>query len=161
MFRLKTHNQPIYPNFQILLGVRDSDDSVVAASLRGLADLVPIMGGDVVVGAARKPFFFHGLPKVCEQERQTDDQQSKVGVCRCEQETQTDDQQSKVGVCRCDQETQTDDQQSKVGVCRCEQERQTDDQQSKVGVCRCEQERQTDDQQSKVGVCRCEQETDR
>ncbi|RUS85921.1 hypothetical protein EGW08_006324 [Elysia chlorotica] len=48
---------------QILLGVRDSDDRVVAASLRALADLVPIMGGDVVVGAARKPFFFHGLPK--------------------------------------------------------------------------------------------------
>ncbi|GFN92858.1 protein-associating with the carboxyl-terminal domain of ezrin-like, partial [Plakobranchus ocellatus] len=56
---------------QILLGVRDSDDRIVAASFRALADLVPIMGGDVVVGGARKPFFFHGLPKQVMPEEMT------------------------------------------------------------------------------------------
>ncbi|XP_059150941.1 protein-associating with the carboxyl-terminal domain of ezrin-like [Physella acuta] len=48
---------------QILLGVRDSDDRIVAASLRALADLVPHLGGDFVIGGNRKPFFFHGIPK--------------------------------------------------------------------------------------------------
>lgn len=48
----------------MLLGVRDTDDRLVAASLRALADLVPVLGGDVVVGGVRKPFFFHGMPKV-------------------------------------------------------------------------------------------------
>ncbi|BFZ19969.1 hypothetical protein BsWGS_23007 [Bradybaena similaris] len=49
---------------QVLLGVRDTDDRLVAASLRALADLVPVLGGDVVVGGVRKPFFFHGMPKI-------------------------------------------------------------------------------------------------
>ncbi|CAG5115679.1 unnamed protein product [Candidula unifasciata] len=48
---------------QVLLGVRDTDDRLVAASLRALADLVPVLGGDVIVGGVRKPFFFHGMPK--------------------------------------------------------------------------------------------------
>uniref|UniRef100_A0A0B7B076 Protein kinase domain-containing protein n=1 Tax=Arion vulgaris TaxID=1028688 RepID=A0A0B7B076_9EUPU len=52
---------------QILLGVRDTDDRLVAASLRALSDLVPVLGGDFVVGGVRKPFFFHGMPKVASQ----------------------------------------------------------------------------------------------
>ncbi|KAH9490194.1 Protein-associating with the carboxyl-terminal domain of ezrin [Bulinus truncatus] len=48
---------------QILLGIRDTNDKIVAASLRALADLVPLLGGDYIVGGRRKPFFFHGLPK--------------------------------------------------------------------------------------------------
>ncbi|CAL1547743.1 unnamed protein product, partial [Lymnaea stagnalis] len=48
---------------QILLGVRDTDDRIVAASLRALADLVAVLGGDFVIGGSRKSFFFHGLPK--------------------------------------------------------------------------------------------------
>ncbi|XP_013088434.2 protein-associating with the carboxyl-terminal domain of ezrin-like [Biomphalaria glabrata] len=48
---------------QILIGIRDTNDKIVAASLRALADLVPLLGGDYVIGGRRKPFFFHGLPK--------------------------------------------------------------------------------------------------
>ncbi|XP_005104973.3 uncharacterized protein LOC101853875 [Aplysia californica] len=48
---------------QVLIGLRDTDDKMVSASLRALADLVPILGGDFVIGGSRKPFFFHGLPK--------------------------------------------------------------------------------------------------
>ena len=49
---------------QILLGLRDTSDALVASSLRALADLVPYLGGDVVIGGQRKTFFFHGMPKV-------------------------------------------------------------------------------------------------
>ena len=59
---------------QILLGLRDSSDAIVASSFRALADLVPLLGGDTVIGGPRKTFFFHGLPKV----RQC------VCVCECE-----------------------------------------------------------------------------
>ncbi|KAL8617693.1 hypothetical protein ACOMHN_039641 [Nucella lapillus] len=47
----------------ILIGLRDSSDSIVAGSLRALADLVPLLGGDVVIGGHRKTFFFQGMPK--------------------------------------------------------------------------------------------------
>ena len=49
---------------QILLGLRDTSDAIVASSFRALADLVPLLGGDTVIGGPRKTFFFHGLPKV-------------------------------------------------------------------------------------------------
>jgi hypothetical protein len=54
----------LVPVFQVLLGLRDTDDRIVASSLRALADMVPLLGGDVIMGAQRKTFFFHGMPKV-------------------------------------------------------------------------------------------------
>ncbi|XP_050417803.1 protein-associating with the carboxyl-terminal domain of ezrin [Patella vulgata] len=50
----------IFPH--LLLGLRDSDDMIVAASLRALADVVPILGGDKVIGGSRKQFLSQGLP---------------------------------------------------------------------------------------------------
>ena len=64
---------------QILLGLRDSSDAIVASSFRALADLVPLLGGDTVIGGPRKTFFFHGLPKV----RQSVCMCLCVCVCEC------------------------------------------------------------------------------
>ena len=49
---------------QILLGVRDTDDRLVSLSLRSLAELVDILGGDIVIGINRLKVFTDGLPKV-------------------------------------------------------------------------------------------------
>lgn len=51
----------IFP--QLLLGLRDINDSLVSASLYALGDLVPILGGDVVIGGPQKPYFKEGKPK--------------------------------------------------------------------------------------------------
>ena len=50
--------------FQILLGLGDKSDELAASSLRALADLVPILGRDVVVGGKTKNYFRRGMPKV-------------------------------------------------------------------------------------------------
>ncbi|XP_064616108.1 LOW QUALITY PROTEIN: protein-associating with the carboxyl-terminal domain of ezrin-like [Liolophura sinensis] len=55
---LKTSIMP-----QILLGVADSDDQLVAASLRALADLVLVLGGETVIGGRSKHIFTAGTPK--------------------------------------------------------------------------------------------------
>jgi len=50
---------------QLLLSVRDVDDELVALSLNALAALVPILGGDIVIGEGRRQLFSRGKPKVC------------------------------------------------------------------------------------------------
>jgi hypothetical protein len=50
--------------WQILLGLRDSNDELVAMTLHAVADLVPILGGDIVIGAKRNRLFNEGRPKV-------------------------------------------------------------------------------------------------
>ena len=37
----------------LLLGIRDTDDRVVAGTLRALADIVPILGASTVIGKHR------------------------------------------------------------------------------------------------------------
>ncbi|KAK7502601.1 hypothetical protein BaRGS_00006176 [Batillaria attramentaria] len=61
LFDTDVLREEIFP--QILLGLRDTSDAIVAASLRALSDLVPLLGGDTVIGGQRRTFFFHGLPK--------------------------------------------------------------------------------------------------
>ncbi|CAH1786148.1 unnamed protein product [Owenia fusiformis] len=48
---------------QLLLGLRDTNDEIVAASLRALADIVPILGGEHVIGGTRLKVFAEGKPK--------------------------------------------------------------------------------------------------
>lgn len=50
---------------QLLLSVRDTDDELVVLSLNALATLVPILGGDLVMGEGRQQMFSRGQPKVC------------------------------------------------------------------------------------------------
>lgn len=49
---------------QILIGLRDTDDTLVSATLYALSNLVPILGGAVVVGGERQKYFKEGRPKV-------------------------------------------------------------------------------------------------
>jgi SCY1-like protein 3 len=44
--------------------MKDLDDRIVAASLRCLADLVPLLGAAAVTGLAHKKYFADGKPKV-------------------------------------------------------------------------------------------------
>ncbi|XP_041370739.1 protein-associating with the carboxyl-terminal domain of ezrin-like [Gigantopelta aegis] len=48
---------------QLLLGLRDTNDALVAASLHALAEVVPFLGADVIIGGTRKKFFTEGMPK--------------------------------------------------------------------------------------------------
>lgn len=47
---------------QLLLGIKDTNDILVAATLRCLADLVPILGSPVVIGQNRGRLFADGRP---------------------------------------------------------------------------------------------------
>ncbi|KAJ6646093.1 Protein-associating with the carboxyl-terminal domain of ezrin [Pseudolycoriella hygida] len=48
---------------QLLVGIKDTNDILVAATLRCLADLVPILGSAVVVGRNRGKYFADGRPQ--------------------------------------------------------------------------------------------------
>ncbi|WAR30590.1 PACE1-like protein [Mya arenaria] len=47
-----------------LLGLRDSSNEIAALSLHALADMIPILGREAVIGGKCKTFFKEGLPKV-------------------------------------------------------------------------------------------------
>ncbi len=48
---------------QILKGIRDTNDDLVAGTLHALAHLVPLMGANYVIGGKhRKKLFFDGHP---------------------------------------------------------------------------------------------------
>lgn len=47
---------------QILLGLRDTHEDLVALSLEALAHLVPILGATIVVGKERQNLFKDGTP---------------------------------------------------------------------------------------------------
>lgn len=47
---------------QLLLGIKDTNDEIVAATLRCLADLIPILGSSIVVGKNRGRIFADGKP---------------------------------------------------------------------------------------------------
>lgn len=48
---------------QLLVGIKDTDDSLVASTLICLSQLVPILGADTVVGGKRSKLFTDGRPK--------------------------------------------------------------------------------------------------
>lgn len=47
---------------QLLLGIKDTNDDIVAATLRCLADLIPILGSAIVIGRNRGRIFADGKP---------------------------------------------------------------------------------------------------
>uniref|UniRef100_A0A1B6GZJ3 Protein kinase domain-containing protein n=2 Tax=Cuerna arida TaxID=1464854 RepID=A0A1B6GZJ3_9HEMI len=49
---------------ELLVGIKDTNDNLVACTLRALAELVPILGGSVVIGGKRAKLFADGRPKV-------------------------------------------------------------------------------------------------
>lgn len=49
---------------ELLLGIKDVDDSIVGATLKALAELIPILGSATVIGGKRLKLFAHGTPKV-------------------------------------------------------------------------------------------------
>lgn len=48
---------------QMLIGLRETDDSIVSATFSALAVMVPILGANVVVGGERRKYFIEGRPK--------------------------------------------------------------------------------------------------
>ena len=52
--------------YQVLVGLKDSHDDLVAATLRALADLIPYVGSQAVMGTTRKNLFSDTRPKVWE-----------------------------------------------------------------------------------------------
>ena len=49
---------------QMLIGLRETEDRIVAATFSALAVMVPILGADIVVGGERRKHFIEGRPKV-------------------------------------------------------------------------------------------------
>ncbi|XP_054273562.1 protein-associating with the carboxyl-terminal domain of ezrin-like [Macrosteles quadrilineatus] len=60
---------------ELLVGIKDVNDSVVCSTLRALAELVPVLGGAVVIGGKRAKLFADGRPKTVKPS--TKHQQSK------------------------------------------------------------------------------------
>ncbi|XP_060074316.1 protein-associating with the carboxyl-terminal domain of ezrin-like [Ylistrum balloti] len=48
---------------QVLLGLRDTNEDLAALSLRSLAELVPLLGRQTVIGGKAKTYFKKGMPK--------------------------------------------------------------------------------------------------
>ena len=48
----------------MLIGLRETDDRIVAATFSALSVMVPILGANVVVGGERRKYFIEGRPKV-------------------------------------------------------------------------------------------------
>ena len=65
---------------QLLLSVRDFDDELVVLSLNALATLVPVLGGDLVIGEGRQQLFSRGQPKVCYDDKDNDDNRSDINA---------------------------------------------------------------------------------
>lgn len=50
--------------FQLLVGIKDTNEILVATTLHTLADLVPVLGASVVIGKGRAKLFADGRPLV-------------------------------------------------------------------------------------------------
>jgi hypothetical protein len=47
-----------------LVGIKDTNEQLVSATLRALADLIPVLGAATVIGGKRAKLFTDGRPKV-------------------------------------------------------------------------------------------------
>lgn len=61
LFQKQEVEEQILP--QLLLGIKDTNDVLVAKTLSCLADLVPILGSAVVIGGSRRKIFADGRPQ--------------------------------------------------------------------------------------------------
>lgn len=51
---------------QLLNGLQDSNDTIIAATFQALSAIVPILGGEVVIGSPGRKIFFDQTPDVRE-----------------------------------------------------------------------------------------------
>lgn len=49
---------------EVLVGLKDTSDEVVRATLHALGELVPLIGADLVMGTSRKHIFTDAKPRV-------------------------------------------------------------------------------------------------
>ena len=49
---------------QVLVGLHDCHDEMVKATLRALADLVDLVGGETIMGTERSNIFIDATPRV-------------------------------------------------------------------------------------------------
>lgn len=61
MFEMSVLKDTVLPD--ILLGLHDSNNQIIKASLHALAESVPVVGGDIIVGTEREKIFSFGMPK--------------------------------------------------------------------------------------------------
>ena len=62
MFHTVVLEEEVLP--QLLLGIRDCHDHLVAESLRALAELVPILGASKVIGKKQRKVSLYSIPPV-------------------------------------------------------------------------------------------------
>ena len=55
---------------EVLVGLKDTSDDMVRATLRALGELVPLLGADLVMGTSRKQVFTDAQPRVREGGRE-------------------------------------------------------------------------------------------
>lgn len=60
-------------SFQLLVGIKDTNDQLVSATLKTLADLVPILGAATVIGGRRAKLFNDGRPTYSVKRRKSRD----------------------------------------------------------------------------------------
>ncbi|XP_060525428.1 protein-associating with the carboxyl-terminal domain of ezrin [Cylas formicarius] len=65
---------------ELLVGIKDTNGELVAATLRALADLVPVLGADVVIGGQRARLFNDGRPVTRKGSKPVDTQQVEVQI---------------------------------------------------------------------------------
>ncbi|XP_033762729.1 protein-associating with the carboxyl-terminal domain of ezrin-like [Pecten maximus] len=66
LFTKENLEETILP--QVLLGLRDTNEDLAALSLRCLADLVPLLGRQMVIGGKAKTYFKRGMPKTVQRQ---------------------------------------------------------------------------------------------
>jgi len=70
---------------EVLVGLNDTSDKMVQATLHGLAELVPYVGAELVMGTSRKKIFTDAQPRVRTCVYMCVCVREKVHVCLCEE----------------------------------------------------------------------------